>query len=71
MATKNPRVKIVIVGDSAIGKSCFLLRWKTNIFTVSYDPGLSLYHEYKADVLLDGKAVSTSAWYTCKSWYCM
>ena len=67
MATKNPRVKIVIIGDSAIGKSCFLLCWETNTFRKAYIPGFSLYHEYKADILLDGKAVTTSVGYVRKS----
>ena len=80
MATKNHRVKIIIVGDGNVGKSSFLHRWETDTFrggtgtygheSVSNSNSSDVCHKhnlyYRAELTVDGKIVSTSAWYLGK-----
>ena len=55
MATK---LKLVIVGDGAVGKDFFIRTWLTGVFPSELY--CSVYDEYSASTVVDGEAVSLS-----------
>jgi len=56
--------KILLLGDSEVGKSCFLMRYSDNVFVENYITTIGLDYKLKAVKLDSGKTIKVQLWDT-------
>ncbi len=57
-------LKVVIVGDGAVGKSCLVIRWGTGSFAGDYGPTMPVFSNYSSNTTVNGEPVEVSLWDT-------
>ena len=56
--------KILMLGDSEVGKSCFLMRYSDNVFVENYITTIGLDYKLKTIKLDSGKIIKVQLWDT-------
>lgn len=58
----NINIKLVVVGDGTVGKTCILVRYSKDEFPVGYVP--TIFDNHNTRVVMDNKIINLGLWDT-------